>query len=268
VPYEDGKHANTGSVNVIFGSSKGLSAAGDQVWSQAVPGIESPPEKNDRFGFSLAAANFGGSGHADLAVGVPFEGVEATGAIHVIYGASSGLTAKKAQYITKITPGVQGGPDYGDRFGYSLAAGDLGRGAQADLAVGVPEDGAAYHDSGSVAVFYGSSAGLAIKGNQRWAQGRSGIQGKSKVRDRFGLTVSVTAVGGSAHADLVAGAPYKDLVAGQLNHGRVHVILGGDAGVTATGNTSWSQATPGILGDIEPGDRFGGGLDGATYVPW
>ena len=88
VPFEDQAATNDGAVNVIYGGIGGLSAAGNEVWSQGSEGITGTPEAGDQFGYSLAAADFNGDGFTDLAVGVPFEDQAATndGAVNVIYG--------------------------------------------------------------------------------------------------------------------------------------------------------------------------------------
>ena len=132
------------------------------MWSQGSQGITGTPEAGDQFGYSLAAANFGNSGQADLAVGVPFEDQAATndGAVNVIYGATTGgLGAAGNEVWSQGGEGITGTPEAGDQFGYSLAAGNFGNGGQADLAVGVPfEDQAATND-GAVNVIYGATTG-------------------------------------------------------------------------------------------------------------
>ncbi len=92
MPFEDQAATNDGAVNVIYGGLGGLSTAGNEVWSQGGEGVAGTAEAGDLFGYSLAAGNFGNTGQADLAIGVPFEDQAATndGAVNVIYGAPAG----------------------------------------------------------------------------------------------------------------------------------------------------------------------------------
>ena len=56
VPYEAiGTEDQAGAVNVLYGSSFGLSAAGDQLWYQGSGGLQGTAETGDRFGYALAA---------------------------------------------------------------------------------------------------------------------------------------------------------------------------------------------------------------------
>jgi hypothetical protein len=100
---------DVGMVNVIFGSTNGLTAAGNQLWHQNVVGIGDSAERFDNFGWALAAGNFGKSSHADLAIGVPFEDIgdppqREAGLVHVIYGASDGLSNSEDQVWTQGHP--------------------------------------------------------------------------------------------------------------------------------------------------------------------
>jgi FG-GAP repeat len=125
VPFEDvGAIGNAGAVHVLYGSSTGLTATGDQFWHQDSTGVQDAAEEIDEFGFSLAAANFGKSSQADLAIGVPFEDVGAigdAGAVNVLYGSSTGLTATGDQFWHQDSSGVQDTAEAGDSFGWSLA---------------------------------------------------------------------------------------------------------------------------------------------------
>jgi len=90
--------AGAGAVNVIYGSAHGLTTAGiaDQFWTQASNDVGGEPGVQDRFGGALAAFDFGGSGHADLAIGAQLEdssGQTDAGAVNVIYGSPNGLSA-------------------------------------------------------------------------------------------------------------------------------------------------------------------------------
>ena len=132
VPFEDQAATNDGAVNVIYGGLGGLSAAGNEVWSQGSEGITGTPEAGDLFGYSLAAADFNGDGFTDLAVGVPFEDQAATndGAVNVIYGGLGGLSAAGNEVWSQGGEGITGTPEAGDQFGYSLAAATSGTAAR------------------------------------------------------------------------------------------------------------------------------------------
>jgi len=114
-----------GAVTVIYGSATGLSAAGDQFWHQDTSGVADAAEPIDIFGSSLAAANFGKSSAADLAVGVSREGVGAVdgaGAVNVLYGSATGLGASGDQFWHQSVAGVVGeGAEADDRFGRALS---------------------------------------------------------------------------------------------------------------------------------------------------
>jgi hypothetical protein len=67
---------DNGGVNVLYGSDDGLSATGNQFWSQGSTGIPGAPEVFNRFGAALAAGDFDKDGRADLATGIPSDEVE------------------------------------------------------------------------------------------------------------------------------------------------------------------------------------------------
>jgi hypothetical protein len=83
VPGESvGSAAGAGAVNVLHGSPTGLRVAGARFLSQATAGVPDSPESDpnpigpgDNFGQAVTTGDFDGDGFADLAVGVPDEGV-------------------------------------------------------------------------------------------------------------------------------------------------------------------------------------------------
>ena len=108
VPTENVGAPNCGGVHVIYGSANGLTGMGSQFWTENSTGIFGEREASDEFGASLAAANFGKSPHADLAVGVPTENAGPTidtGGVHVIYGSSNGLSGTGSQFWNAEQPG-------------------------------------------------------------------------------------------------------------------------------------------------------------------
>jgi hypothetical protein len=57
-PQEDiGINDNVGAVNILYGSSGGLSSTGNQMWHQNTPGILGICQGNDYFGRIVASAN-------------------------------------------------------------------------------------------------------------------------------------------------------------------------------------------------------------------
>ena len=122
-----------GAVNVIYGSASRLIATGNQLWHENSTGIADEVEEGDGFGQALTTADFNGDGFDDLAVGVPGENLGAvvnSGAVNVIYGSASRLTATGNQGI--------GGVAEGGAFGSALAAGDFQGDGFDDLAIGTP----------------------------------------------------------------------------------------------------------------------------------
>ncbi|MFQ5615003.1 MAG: FG-GAP repeat protein [Anaerolineales bacterium] len=108
---------------MIFGSADGLAASGSQYWDQDVSGIADQAETCDNFGFSLSAADFNADGFKDLVIGVPNEdiGSEAdVGAVHVLYGSMTGLTADSNQFWTQDSANVEDTSEVNDWFGFAL----------------------------------------------------------------------------------------------------------------------------------------------------
>ncbi len=115
-----------GVVNVLYGSSTGIVATGNQLWHQNIAGIKSSVQTNDRFGWSLAAGDFNGDKKDDLAIGVPYKnlsgGVKNAGAVSVIYGSITGLSALGDDIWHQDKSGVEEIAEANDNFGWALAA--------------------------------------------------------------------------------------------------------------------------------------------------
>jgi FG-GAP repeat len=129
-PGEDvGALADAGLVAVISGSSTGLRFSTARILTQDTAGIADVAEPGDQFGYALSAWNFGVSAHRDLAIGAPFEDLTSTvtgtlmqdaGAVHVLYGSSTGVATTGSQFWTQDSAGVLDSVQVGDRFGNSL----------------------------------------------------------------------------------------------------------------------------------------------------
>ncbi|WP_405586365.1 FG-GAP repeat protein [Streptomyces sp. NBC_01092] len=110
------------------------------------------------------AGDFNGDGYRDVAVSALCTDVgsaSCAGAVVVLYGSSSGVSATRKAVITQNSPGVPGTAETGDVFGSSLAAADLDRDGYSDLVVGSSGESIGDRDGiGSGTVLWGSNSGL------------------------------------------------------------------------------------------------------------
>lgn len=195
VPYEDvGSLADAGAVNVLLGSSSGLSTTNDQTWTQDVSGVDGTAGAGDIFGYALAHGNFNGDASDDLAIGAPnedFGSVSDAGGVNVLYGSTaSGLTATNDKFWSQSGSGIADDPEAGDHFAFALASADFDGDGFDDLACGVPdEDVGSATDAGAVNVLYGSSGGLVDSGDDFWTQDVGSIPGSSGAGDRLGAAL-------------------------------------------------------------------------------
>ena len=121
-------------------SAAQLGAAGNQFWNQDSPGLLGGAEARDFFGTAVAAGDFENDGYDDLAIGIYKEDIGAivdAGAVQVLYGGASGLSATGNQLWFQNSPGIKDGSETGDSFGRSLAGGDFDGDGYGDLAIGV-----------------------------------------------------------------------------------------------------------------------------------
>ena len=153
-----GEGAN-GSVYVVLGSQFGLIYVSSVFWAPGALGIA--PEIGARLGAALAAGDFDGDGHDDLAIGDPEQDlgpadeIPDAGLVAFAFGAPGGFDLSRT-----VLSGEPAGSDPADRFGWALAVGDFDRdgNGHADLVVGAPYNdlfGVAL-DAGMEVVLYGS----------------------------------------------------------------------------------------------------------------
>jgi hypothetical protein len=107
-----------GAVGVLFGSDDGLVAAGDQWIHQNQAGVLGQVKRGNAFGAALFAADFDDDGLADLAIGAP--GMWKKGAVHVMYGSSSGVSAAGDQLWLQSSTDIRDDAERDDRFGGAL----------------------------------------------------------------------------------------------------------------------------------------------------
>ena len=94
--FDDMAIGGDNQVAIIYGSrdAPGLDPYfGYHVIDQDTPGVEGDKEAGDGFGYSLATGDFNGDRYDDLAVGVPFEGLDGrdhVGVVQIFYGSGTG----------------------------------------------------------------------------------------------------------------------------------------------------------------------------------
>ncbi len=260
---DDSAAANSGVVNVYYGGTGNIGDARIQEIAQGRDGMAGEREERDWFGSELAVGDFNGDSYADLAIGVPGEGIgtwsaEGKGAVQVLYGSPAGLVVAFDNFFHQegLTDGGDSEPV--DSFGSALAAGDFDGDGYDDLAVGVPnEDVDGISNCGAVNVIYGAIGGLDRQRSKFFWQNSSPTLGGAESGDMFARSLAAGDINGDGRDDLAVGVPYEDLE-NLAEAGAVSILWGAAGGLTATGGLFLHQGSPGVTDASEAQDYFGG----------
>ena len=279
---------SSGLVRVLFGDPVEVGAR-NMLLTQDTEGLARFPGDTDGaaeyeyFGEGLAIGDFDSDGHGDLAIGTPGEGLpdspcfvpsgssvpRCPGIVTLMPGSDDGPDVGASVVLAQGLGGLAGSSEKGDRFGETLAVGDLNRDGWVDLAIGAPGEsidtlcpnesddyptnGICGH--GAVTVVYGSESGLVPASSSRWTLITPGVPGKLNEfgYDEFSSSLTIGSFGSGRAADLAIGVPSG----GKSYHGFVDVLYGSTAGLSAEDGQLWSPNTPGIKGTSVPLNQFG-----------
>ena len=224
-----------------------LSTVGNQLLRPGENGLFTRGAAGSGFASALAAGDFDGDGFDDLALGAPLS--ETFGAVVVVRGRISGLSAEGAKTWRQGENGIEGNREEDDLFGFALAAADFDNDGFYDLAVGAPGEDDRH---GIVHVLYGTSSGLTSARSQAWRQGHNGIRDSAEDGDLFGFSLTAADFDNDGYADLAAGAPGED-----DRRGAVAVLYGSPRGLTSDRDEYWREGRDGLRGTGERDDSFG-----------
>lgn len=255
-----GYNNSAGAVYIYPGSpthASGTNATGRQ-YVEGDGTIPGAPESNDKFGQSIAAADFDTDGIPDLAIGVP--GEDGYGEVMVINGTgdSTLLTKNDRQIWSQASPGILGSATAGDEFGEALVAADFDGNYRTDLAIGVPNEGVnGVAKAGAVNVLYSAGTlGLVSTNNQLWTQNSSGLGSTALAKALFGGALVAGDFNDDGFTDLAVGIPGEPLD-GHAGAGAIEVLPGSVNRLTTGGAQFWSQDSAGVYGAPNDKDNFG-----------
>lgn len=219
-------------------------------YTQDTSGIYDPAEYNDLFGDAYTSVDWTGDGCDDLIVSAPGESIGSaggTGMLWVIPGAPGGLDTAKSFAIHQNSPGVPGGNEDDDEFGFALAAAVTRDGEPYVLVTARLQDVGGADDGGAVWYWRGGS----------WdyiSQSSAGVPGAAGFGGYFGEGLS------ASDRYFAVGAPGDD-------GGTVTVFSNTFTDGRPTPLAAFGQDSPGISGGAEDIDQFGHQLSVISYRP-
>lgn len=252
--------AGAGGVNIIRGSSSGLTSTGNLFWTADTTGIDGDSIANGQFGFALAVGDFNDDSFMDLAVGAPGENVSAAttpitgGAVHVFMGSKNGSTITGSLRFAENSTGfTNSNAQNGDRFGAALTTARLGSDRFSDLVIGTPNDHATVNNAdaanvGSLRILFGTrsaTAALSASRSQFATQDISTLAGTAAANEFFGSGFATGDTNFDTFTDLIVDVPGQS-GSGSFKGGFSY-IQSGPTGLNANNSQDWSRNSSGTL---------------------
>lgn len=233
-PGEDiGTDTDGGGLAVYWGSAAGITGKGITITDPA-------PTGHDYWGKNLAAGDFDGDGHADLAVG------SSNATLYVLKGGINASGVPGGTYTIK--PPIMGTDANGP---LNLTAGDINGGTETDLVV----------DGYETESDYGWNRNYYIPG------GTDGLRMSEAAPLKPGVITAIGDIDGDGYGDVVSGAYWNPTaedgtpVPDSGKGGVVWVTSGSDGGPLTSTSTGITQDTGNVPGAAEGNDFFGFELD-------
>jgi hypothetical protein len=267
IPYEFdlGGLLEPGAIEVIRGSTTGLTATGDAFIHQDRPGVVGRNDEQEYFGFALGGGDVDGDGKDDVIVGGPRETI---GGVHAgaiwrleLRATPIAISVARSESFSQRTVGVPGTPDDGDNFGYSIAVADFDGDGYDDVVVGVPyETVGSATNAGAVQYLRGSRTGLTTTGQIAYDQDATDVNGSAEASDRFGTALAAGDFDADGYADLAVGVPYEDWSG--ASEGGVQVMYGTPTGpgVVSPDDELWTPGEAGAAGVLQDNSHCGAAL--------
>jgi hypothetical protein len=174
------------------------------------------------------------------------------------------LGGPPVQYWHENVPNVQDVAVQNEHFGHVSASGDFDGDGVDDLAIGVPSaQVGTIVGAGAVHVLYGRAGTALYPLGQYWYQNLiAGATNESG--DWFGSTLASGDFDGDGFDDLAIGSP-GETHGDDGSAGQVQVIYGSVNGLSNARGQIWHQDRPGVNGETESVDQFGGALAAGDF---